>query len=111
MRKGKKLMQTSILRVFPLLLVLLAFPFTAALSEDDDALYFAPPPHGSAFVRFVNGDVPLSPLMKINGKSYAAASPGGIGIYYPTPPGDAKISLGDTEVTQTLKPDMRYSAV
>ena len=82
-----------------------------AHAAGDDALYFAPPPHGSAFVRFINGDVPTSPLMKINGKSYAAATPGGIGIYYPVPNGKAEIQLGDLKISESVKPDGRYTAV
>lgn len=105
-------MSKFIIRILSVIAVIFtAVPVWAA--GGDDGLYSPSYPPGSAFVRFVNGDnTDFSPVMKIRGKTYAAASLGGMGIAYPVSPGEAEITLEKAAtVKYDLKPDGHYTAL
>lgn len=103
------LMRKLVLIVLTLCGVLLCTaPYTFA---GEDGLYPAAPPPGSAFVRFLNGNNPLSVAVNIRGKSYGAASLGNITAYAPVQHGDATLGIGGKTTTANLKADTYYTVL
>jgi hypothetical protein len=77
----------------------------------EDGLYPAAPPAGSAFIRFINGDLAAKTVTQIHGKIMRPALLGDIGNYFPVPQGFIDLAIGTAKTSATLKTDRHYSAV
>lgn len=103
------ILRGSLLSIFTMLF--LALP-TFAVSEDE-GLYDALPPEGSAFARFVHGDPnvggDVSP--KINGKSLDGVKFTGVKPYGVIPPGKTMAEIAGITLEFDADPDSYYSLV
>jgi hypothetical protein len=99
------------MRLAPALLALALAIAPAAAHAADEGLYAAPPPPGSAFVRFVNGDSRAAAATAIRGEDFHAAAPGTVGPYHAVQKGNADIMAGPARTTVQLKEGAHYSAV
>lgn len=93
--------------------ILATFLLCGSLStaQADDGLYAPPPPPGSAFVRFINGDTQAETAAAIRGKSHGVVPLGEVSAYLPVQQGEADMALGGGKTTAALKEGVYYSAV
>jgi len=99
-----------------LMTMIFIFSFVGLASEKtkagDDGLYASAPPPGSAFVRFINGDMGKPLKGSVRGKESPSVAPGHAGGYMSAPPGQAQIAFGaDATTSYDLKPAGHYDAI
>jgi hypothetical protein len=76
-----------------------------------DGLYAAPPPSGSAFVRFIDGDANGAKSIVALGRTYSLGDQGAVTAYNPIPQGKADFAVGAAKTDGTLKAGTYYSVV
>lgn len=94
-----------------LLLLLCGFVSATPARAGDDGLYPAAAPAGSAFVRFLNGSSTSSVPVRMQGKSYGAATLGKVTAYAPVQKGETSINLGSRAATVALEEGKHYTAL
>lgn len=80
------------------------------MCEAADGLYPAPPPPGSAFMRFFSDDA-RAPAASVRGRAVHAGAAGEVGPYVVVQPGEAAIRFGGAAATQKLEPGHKYAAL
>lgn len=103
------ILRGSFLSIFVILF--LALPALAV--SEDEGLYDALPPEGSAFARFVHADPSVEGDIrpKINGKSRDGVKFTGVKPYGVIPPGKTTAELGGVTLEFEAEPDAHYTII